>query len=123
LYRGTITSSVPPSDVTFNFSDDQIKALSSENKLGGDWKATAGSDFVCGAGGQYVCFAYPDDNKTPVVQYYDSNFSSWMSYSASNVTVINRPNFSNQFGYTGTNYKLVFVNVQYFNATVKIRLQ
>jgi hypothetical protein len=123
LYRGTITSAVPPSDGTFTFNDTQIKALSSENKLGGNWKATAGYDFVCGAGGQYVCFAYPDDAATPVVQYYDSNFGSWMTYSASNITVIDRPNFSNQYGYTGTNYKLVFVNVQYVSATVKIRLQ
>jgi hypothetical protein len=123
LYRGAITSSVPPSDGSFSFTDTQIKALSSETKLGGDWKATAGYDFVCGAGGQYVCFAYPDDAATPTVQYYDSNFSSWMTYSAADVTVINRSNFSNQFGYTGTNYKLVFINVQYISATVKIRLQ
>jgi len=123
LYRGTITSALVPSDGSFAFTDTQIKALASETKLGGNWKATAGYDFVCGAGGEYVCFAYPDDAATPAVQYYDSNFSSWMTYSASDVTVINRPNFSNQFSYTGTNYKLVFVNVQYFNATVKIRLQ
>ena len=124
LFRGTITSAVLPSDGTFNFTDNDVKTtLTTENKLGGNWKATAGYDFVCGAGGQYVCFAYPDDAATPVVQYYDSNFSSWMTYSASDVTVINRANFSNQYGYTGTNYKLVFVNVQYFNATVKIRLQ
>ena len=123
LYRGAITSAVVPSDGTFTFSDTQIKALNSENKLGGDWKATAGYDFLCGAGGQYVCFAYPDNAATPVVQYYDSNFSAWMTYSAADVTVINRSNFSNQYSYTGTNYKLVFINVQYINATVKLRLQ
>jgi len=123
LYRGTITSSVPPSDGTFAFTDAQIKALSSENKLGGNWKATAGYDFVCGAGGQYVCFAYPDDTATPVVQYYDPSFSSWMTYSTSDITIINRANFMNQLGYSGTNYKVVFVNPQYFGQTVKIRIQ
>ena len=124
LYRGTITSAVLPSDGSFAFTDTQIKALPLvDSKLGGDWKSTSGYDFTCGAGGQYVCFAYPDDAATPAVQYYDSNFSTWMTYSAADVTVINRSNFSNQFGYTGTNYKLVFINVQYVSTTVKIRLQ
>jgi len=123
LYRGVITSSVMPSDGTFTFTDTQVKALASETKLGGNWKATAGYDFVCGAGGQYVVFAYPDDAATPVVQYYDANFSSWMTYSASDITIINRANFVNQNGYSGTNYKLVFVDVQYFGNTVKLRIQ
>ena len=124
LYRGTITSAVAPSDGSFSFDDTKIKALPLvDSKLGGDWKSTAGYDFVCGAGGQYVCFAYPDDNKTPVVQYYDSNFSSWMTYVPSDLTIINRASFVNQNGYALTNYKLVFVNVQYFSATVKVRLQ
>jgi len=123
LYRGTISSAVVPSDGSFAFTDTQVKALASETKLGGNWKSTAGYDFVCGAGGQYVCFAYPDDAVTPVVQYYDSNFSSWMTYVGSDLTIINRASFVNQNGYALTNYKLVFVNVQYFNATVKVRLQ
>jgi len=123
LYRGTITSAVAPSDGSFAFTDTQVKALASETKLGGNWKSTAGYDFVCGAGGQYVCFAYPDDAVTPVVQYYDSNFSSWMTYVGSDLTIINRASFVNQNGYALTNYKLVFVNVQYFSATVKVRLQ
>jgi len=46
-----------------------------------------------------------------------------MTYLPSDVTIINKANFVNQNGYSLTNYKLVFVNVQYFNATVKIRLQ
>ena len=124
LYRGTITSAVPPSDGTFTFTDNDVKTiLTTENKLGGNWKATAGYDFVCGAGGQYVCFAYPDDATTPIVQYYDSNFSSWMTYSASDITIISRPNFMNQLGYNKTDYKLVFVNPEYFGQTVKIRIQ
>ena len=124
LYRGVITSAVIPSDGTFTFSDTQVKTtLLTENKLGGNWKSAAGYDFACGAGGQYVAFAYPDDAVTPVVQYYDSNFNSWMTYLPSDVTIINKANFVNQNGYSLTNYKLVFVNVQYFNATVKIRLQ
>jgi len=123
LYRGTITSSVIPSDGTFTFTDNQVKALSSETKLGGNWKSTAGYDFVCGAGGQYVCFAYPDDAVTPVVQYYDSSFSSWMTYPAADLNIINRMNFVNQNGYTGTNYKVIIVCVQYFGQTVKVRIQ
>jgi len=123
LYRGTITSSVIPSDGSFAFTDTQIKALSSETKLGGNWKSTAGYDFVCGAGGQYVVFAYPDDAVTPVVQYYDSSFSSWMTYPAADLNIINRMNFVNQNGYTGTNYKVIIVCVQYFGQTVKIRIQ
>lgn len=123
LYRGVITSSVIPSDGSFAFTDTQVKALSSETKLGGNWKSTAGYDFVCGAGGQYVVFAYPDDAVTPVVQYYDSSFSSWMTYPAADLNIINRVNFVNQNGYAGSNYKLVIVCVQYFNQTVKIRIQ
>jgi hypothetical protein len=123
LYRGTITSSILPNDAGFTFTDDQVKALASETKLGGNWKSTAGYDFVCGTGGQYVVFAYPDDAATPVVQYYDSNFNSWMTYPATDLNVISRANFVNQNGYTGTNYKIVFVCVQYFGQTVKIRIQ
>jgi hypothetical protein len=123
LYRGVITSTTPPSDAGFTFTDTQVKALNTETKLGGNWKATAGYNFTCGAGGQYIVFAYPDDAVTPTVQYYDSNFSSWMTYPASDLAIINRANFSNQNNYTGTNYKLVFVCVQYFNATLKLRLQ
>jgi len=123
LYRGTISSAIAPSDGSFAFTDTQIKALASETKLGGNWKSTAGYDFVCGAGGQYVCFAYPDDAVTPVVQYYDSNFSSWMTYVASDLTIINRASFVNQNGYAGTNYKVIIVCVQYFGQTVKVRIQ
>lgn len=124
LYRGVITSAVIPSDPGFTFTDAQIKTqLLSENKLGGNWKATAGYDFTCGAGGQYVVFAYPNDAVTPVVQYFDSNFGTWMTYPASDLKIIDRNNFVNQLGYSLTNYKLVFVCVQYINATVKIRLQ
>ena len=123
LYRGTISSAIAPSDGSFAFTDTQIKALASETKLGGNWKSTAGYDFVCGAGGQYVCFAYPDDAVTPVVQYYDSNFSSWMTYVASDLTIINRASFVNQNGYSGTNYKVIIVCVQYFGQTVKVRIQ
>jgi hypothetical protein len=123
LYRGVITSAISPGDPGFTFTDAQVKALAIENKLGGNWKATAGYDFACGAGGQYVVFAYPDDAVTPTVQYFDSNFSSWMTYLPSDLTIINRTNFVNQNGYSGTNYKLIIVGVQYFGTTVKLRLQ
>jgi len=124
LFRGAITSAVLPRDGSFSFTDTQVKTtLTSETKLGGNWKAAAGYDFDCGAGGQYVVFAYPDDLLTPVVEYYDATFKAWMAYDSSDITIINRTNFSNQYGYTGTNYKLVFVNVQYFNQTVKLRIQ
>jgi hypothetical protein len=123
LYRGVLTSAVSPADPGFTFTDTQVNALAIENKLGGNWKATTGYDFACSAEGQYVVFAYPDDMATPVVQYYDSNFNTWMTYQASDITIINRANHVNQNGYNLTNYKLVFVDVQYFNATVKLRLQ
>lgn len=123
LYRGVITSSVLPKDASFTFTDGQVQALTLETKLGGDWKLAAGYDFPCGAGGQYVVFAYPDDAATPTVQYWDPNFGNWMTYPASDIAIINRANFVNQNLYSGTNYKLVFVNVQYFGTTVKIRLQ
>jgi len=57
------------------------------------------------------------------VQYYDSNFSSWMTYVASDLTIINRASFVNQNGYAGTNYKVIIVCVQYFGQTVKVRIQ
>ncbi len=124
LYRGVITSATPPCDGGFTFTDNQVRTeLITESKLGGNWKSTAGYDFTCGAGGQYIVFAYPDDGSTPTVQYYDSNFNSWMTYSTSDIKVIDRANFVNQNGYNGTNYKLVFVCVQYFSATVKLRIQ
>ena len=123
LYRGTITSPIIPNDGAFTFTDTQVKALASETKLGGNWKSAAGYDFVCGTSGQYVVFAYPDDNVTPVVQYYDSNFNSWMTYTAADLNIISRANFVNQNGYTETNYKIVIVCVQYFGQTVKIRIQ
>lgn len=124
LYRGVISSAVLPSDGSFAFTDAQVKtALTLETKLGGDWKLAAGYDFACGALGQYVVFAYPDDAVTPTVQYWDPSFGNWMSYPASDITIINRANFVNQNLYSGTNYKLIFVDVQYFGATVKIRLQ
>jgi DNA repair protein RadC len=91
------------------------------NQLGGTWKNTAGYAFTCNAGGQYVVFAYPNDNVTPVVQYYDANFNNWMAYSTSDIRVIDQA-FVNQNGYS-SNYRFVFVNVQYKSATVTIRLQ
>jgi len=124
LYRGVITSALPPNDASFTFSDTQIKSeLLIESKLGGNWKAAAGYDFVTNTGGQYVVFAYPNDAVTPIVQYWDSNFNTWMTYPLSDLKIIDRLNFVNQNGYNGTNYRLVIVCVQYVNATVKIRLQ
>lgn len=122
LYRGTITSATEPCDGSFTFSDAQVKALSS-TQLDGTWKTAAGYDFVCDATGQYVVFAYPDDLTTPTVQYWDANFNVWQTYQAGDLKIIDRPNFVNQFNYSGTNYKLVFVCVKYTSATVKIRLQ
>ena len=124
LYRGVITSSVIPGEGIFTFTDTRVKTeLLTETKLGGDWKSKAGYDFTCSAGGQFIAFAYPDDAVTPVVQYWDKYFNSWLTYIATDLTIIKRTNFVNQLGFNLTNYKLVFVNVQYFNATVKIRLQ
>lgn len=123
LYRGVITSATPPCNGSFTFTDTQVKALSTETKLGGNWKVAAGYDFVCDVTGQYAVFAYPDDSTTPTVQYWDSNFNVWQSYQAGDIKIIDRANFMNQNGYSGTNYKLVFICVKYTSATVKIRLQ
>jgi len=121
LYRGVITSSVIPSDPSFTFTDAQVRALATETKLGGNWKDANGYDFVCN--NQYVVFAYPDDAVIPVVKYWDSNLSTWMAYSASDLKIIDRANFSNQNGYNGTNYKLIFVCVEYPSTTVKLKIQ
>lgn len=120
LYRGIISSA--PCDAGFSFTDTQVKALASETKLGGNWKDPNGYSFSMGAGG-YIAFAYPSDGAVaPTVQYKDPTFG-WMTYDASNIVTIIRNNFSNQNGYTGTNYKLVFVCVFYAGGTVEIRLQ
>ncbi len=120
LYRGIISAA--PCDAGFSFTDTQIKALASETKLGGNWKDPNGYSFSMGAGG-YIAFAYPSYGAVaPTVQYKDPTFG-WMTYDASNIVTIIRNNFSNQNGYTGTNYKLVFVCVFYAGGTVEIRLE
>jgi hypothetical protein len=120
LYRGVITSAVPPDDAGFAFTSAQTLALGF-NQLGGTWKNTNGYAFTCDADGQYIVFAYPNDNMTPIVQYYDATFGTWMTYSTSDIRVIDQA-FVNQKGYS-SNYRFVFVNVQYKSATVTIRLQ
>jgi hypothetical protein len=121
LYRGTISSSIAPCESGFSISDNTIVA-GSATLLGGTWKGDTGYDFVCDASGKYVFYAYPDDNAAPVVEYYDATFKAWQRYPDNQLKVITKANFENASGYKGKTYKLVFVCVEYKNATVKIRI-
>jgi hypothetical protein len=121
LYRGTISSSIAPCESGFSISDNVI-VTGSSTLLGGTWKGDAGYDFVCDASGKYVFYAYPDDNTAPVVEYYDATFKAWQRYPDNQLKVITKANFENASGYKGKTYKLVFVCVEYKNATVKIRI-
>lgn len=122
LYRGTFTSPVfEPGEPGFTFTDSDIKSLQN-NQLGGDWKSPAGYSFTFGNTPQYLVFAYPDDGTTPNVEVYDSNFGQWQAYPPSQLYIFTRPNFTNQKGYNGTNYKVVFITQPYVNTTQKFRL-
>lgn len=120
-YYGSFSSTISPCNGSFNITDDQVKALTP--LLGGTLKGDTGFDFTYNISGQYTVFAYPDDAKTPVVEYFDTITGKWLAYPSAQIKEINRANFKNASGYTGTNYKIILVCVEYRDAAAKVRIK